>query len=241
MSVALPPLPAPFGWRDGQIALDLPGGHALFTTRQPAATGEAIDLLRGDTAAAALAATTGVSAGAVAQSPQVHGAAVRVVGDLRELAAPAPEADGQATALADVACTVRVADCLPVVLVAPEAVAAVHAGWRGLAAGVLEEGVRTLRALGASDIRAAIGPGARVCCYETGEEVHAAFAPLGPGMRDGDRSDLAAVAHAILQAEDVPEIHDTRLCTMCAPAGLLWSHRRDGERAGRQGGVAWRS
>ena len=241
MSAALPALPAPFGWRHGQIALDLPGGHALFTTRLPAATGEAIDLLCGDAAEAALAVTVGVPAGQVAQSPQVHGAAVRVVGAPRDLAAPAPEADAQVTALADIACTVRVADCLPVVLVAPEAVAAVHAGWRGLAAGVLQAGVRALRALGAREIRAAVGPGARVCCYETGEEVHATFAPLGPGMRDGDRADLAAVAHAILQAEDVTEIHDTRLCTMCAPAGLLWSHRRDGERAGRQGGVAWRS
>jgi copper oxidase (laccase) domain-containing protein len=106
---------------------------------------------------------------------------------------------------------------------------------------VLQEGVRSLRDLGASEIRAAIGPGARVCCYETGDEVHEAFAHLGPRMRDGDHADLAAAAHAILLGEDVREIHDTRLCTMCAPAGLLWSHRREGERAGRQGGVAWRS
>lgn len=233
-------LPAPFRLQAGQIALDLPGGHVRFTTRLPTDAGETIDLLQ-EGAAAALAATIGVPAGQVAQSPQVHGAVVRVVRDPAELAAPAPDADGQATALRDIACAVRVADCLPVALVAPQAVAALHAGWRGLAAGVLQEGMRTLRALGATDVRAAIGPGARVCCYEAGPEVHAAFAHLGPGMRDGERADLAAVAHAILKAENVTEIHDTRLCTICAPEGLLWSHRREGERAGRQGGVAWRS
>lgn len=239
MTAPLPELPAPFAWRSGQIALDLPGGHVRFTTRLPAAGGGPIDLLRED-GAAALAATIGIPADRIAQSPQVHGAVVRPVQDTADLAPDARDADGQATTLPGVACAVRVADCLPVVLVAPEAVASVHAGWRGLAAGVVQEGLRTLRALGASDVRAAIGPGARVCCYEAGEEVHAAFGHLGPGMRDGDHADLAAAAHAILRSEDVTEIHDTRLCTICAPDGLLWSYRRDGARAGRQGGVAWR-
>lgn len=220
MTPAVPELPAPFTWRNGQIEIDLPGGRGRFTTRL-AGPGDLPDR--------------------VARSRQIHGADVRVVRDVLDLASAAPDADGQATALRGVACAVRVADCLPVVLVAPEAVAAVHAGWRGLAAGVLEEGVRALRSLGASEIRAAIGPGARVCCYETGEEVHAAFAHLGPRARDGDHADLAAVARAILEADDVREIHDTGLCTICAPAGVLWSHRRDGELAGRQEGITWRT
>lgn len=220
MTPAVPVLPAPFAWRSGQIEIDLPGGRGRFTTRL-AGPGDLPDR--------------------VARSRQIHGADVRVVRDVLDLASAAPDADGQATALRGVACAVRVADCLPVVLVAPEAVAAVHAGWRGLAAGVLEEGVRALRSLGASEIRAAIGPGARVCCYETGEEVHAAFAHLGPRARDGDHADLAAVARAILEADDVREIHDTGLCTICAPAGVLWSHRRDGELAGRQEGITWRT
>lgn len=220
MTPAAPALPAPFAWKGGQIAIDLPGGHARFTTR--------------------LAGPDGAPE-RVAQSPQVHGAHVRVIRHLADLDGPAPEADGQATTLRDVTCVVRVADCLPVVLIAPEAVAALHAGWRGLAAGVLQEGLRTLRSLGASAIRAAIGPGARVCCYEAGAEVHAAFAPLGPGVRAGSHADLAAVAGAILEAGDVREIHDTGLCTVCAPAGLLWSHRREGGRADRQRGIAWRS
>lgn len=221
MSAPAPVLPEPFAWRGGRIAIALPGGQVRFTTRSAGPPDDAPAI--------------------VARSRQVHGAHVRVVAGVTELERPAPDADGQATALRGVACAVRVADCLPVALVSPQAVAAVHAGWRGLAAGVLQAGMRALRDLGASEIRAAIGPGARVCCYEAGEEVHAAFAHLGPQVRRGTHADLAAVATAMLEHEDVREIHDTGLCTMCAPAGLLWSHRRQGERAGRQEGMTWRS
>ncbi len=105
----------------------------------------------------------------------------------------------------------------------------------------LQAAVAELRRLGASEIRAAIGPGARVCCYEAGDDVHAAFAGFGEHARRGSHADLAAVARAILEQEDVTEIHDSGLCTICAPAGLLWSHRREGTAAGRQAGVAWRS
>lgn len=225
----LPALTDPFEWRDRQIAIDLPGGHALFTTR--AAGDLALD-------PGALARELGMP---VAQSPQVHGSDARVVWAPGELDQPAPEADAQVTALHGVACAVRVADCLPVVLIAPEAVAAVHGGWRGLAAGVLEAALDAMGALGASTIAAAIGPGARVCCYEAGDEVHAAFARYGPGAREGRNADLAHVATSILRARSVEAVHDSAVCTICAPEDLLWSHRREAERAGRQGGVAWRS
>jgi polyphenol oxidase len=157
---------------------------------------------------------------------QVHGARVAVDGE-------GEEADGQATARADVAVAVRVADCLPVALVAPEAVAAVHAGWRGLAAGVLEEGVRVLRSeLGATAIRAAIGPGIGPCCYEVGDEVRAVFGT------DGRTLDLKAVARERLAAAGVEAVHDVGRCTHCEPA--LHSFRRDGT-AERQLGIVWRS
>ena len=93
------------------------------------------------------------------------------------------------------------ADCLPVMLVADGAVAALHGGWRGLAGGIVAEGVAALRELGAD------GPAhaprsarrARGCCYEVGEEVHAAFADYD--ARVGERNlDLAAVARAQLEA-----------------------------------------
>jgi len=224
-----PALPQPFAWRDGQIAIDLPGGHALFTTRAGG------DLSR---PSAALERELGMP---VAQSPQVHGAAVRVVHAPADLRRPAPEADAQVTALRGVACAVRVADCLPIMLIGPGGVAAVHAGWRGLAAGIVENALEALRSLGAGVVGAAIGPGARVCCYEAGDEVHAAFARHGDGARDGHNADLAYVATSILREQGAAAVHDSGLCTICAPARLLWSYRRERERAGRQGGIAWRS
>ncbi|HEX2701825.1 MAG TPA: laccase domain-containing protein, partial [Solirubrobacteraceae bacterium] len=86
-------------------------------------------------------------------------------------------------------------------------------------------------------LEAVIGPGARGCCYETGPEVHAVFARYGSS--DGRRLDLVAIATAQLRAAGVASIDDVGLCTLCAPAGLLFSHRRDGEGTGRQAGVAW--
>jgi YfiH family protein len=223
-------LPAPFEWRGGQIAIGLPAARALFTTCS------AGDLSAGGSDA--LECELGIP---LAQSPQVHGAGVRVVRSPQELETPAPEADAQVTTLRGVACTVRVADCLPIVLAAPEAVAAVHGGWRGLAAGVLEAALAELRELGDGTVTAAIGHGARVCCYEAGDEVHAAFARHGPAARVERNADLVQVAIATLREQGVETVHDCGICTICAGDGLLWSHRREGERAGRQGGVAWRS
>jgi hypothetical protein len=111
-----------------------------------------------------------------------------------------------------------------------------HAGWRGLAAGVLESGVAALRELGGRERTVAvIGPGAGACCYEVGPEVHAAF---GGEHRDGDRIDLRAIARERLLAAGVAEVLDAAFCTICD--GRFFSHRREGTRSGRQGGVAWR-
>lgn len=226
-------VPEPFTVAQGSIALALPGGEVRFTTR----TGPDLRSWQEDDTRAALARIAGVAPEAVAQAHQVHEARVSVTA---EGGPPDEDADGQATARPGVCCVVRTADCVPVALVAPEAVAMLHGGWRGLAAGILEAGTAALRGLGASDIRAAIGPSARVCCYEAGPEVHAAFAALGPVARRGDHADLPAIARALLEREGIGEIHDTGLCTICHPE-LLWSHRREGEAAGRQGGLAWRS
>jgi YfiH family protein len=139
-----------------------------------------------------------------------------------------------------VAPVVLVADCLPIALAADGAVAMVHAGWRGLAGGVIAEGMRAVRGLGAEgDVVAAIGPGAGVCCYEVGEEVHAAFAGHGDAVRDGRNLDLKAIARRELEAAGVAEVHDVDLCTMCGDPSLFFSHRRDGGVTGRQAGVAW--
>ena len=167
-----------------------------------------------------LAVLTGIARARTVQGLQVHAAAVRRVRELPARGEPLAEADGQATALDGVAAAVLTADCLPVALVAAEGVAMIHAGWRGLAAGVIEEGVRALRELGAQgDVRAAIGPGAGVCCYETGPEVHAAFAEHGPRARRGDNADLKLVARLRLERAGVGEVHDAGICTICAPRG----------------------
>jgi YfiH family protein len=145
------------------------------------------------------------------------------------------EADGYATTRPGVGAMVLVADCLPVALATGGAVAMLHAGWRGLQGGVLEEGVRALGELGGTGpIVAAIGPGAGVCCYEVGEEVHAAF---DNSHRQGRHLDLRAIAQERLSRAGVHDIQDEARCTICA-AGLF-SHRREGVRSGRQAGVAW--
>ena len=96
---------------------------------------------------------------------------------------------------------VLTADCVPIAIAGGGAVAMLHAGWRGLAAGVVAEGVGAVRELGASGpLSAAIGPGAGPCCYEVGEDVHAAFAEYGADARRGFNLDMKAVARIQLRA-----------------------------------------
>ena len=168
---------------------------------------------------------------------QVHGATVRRATEPPSEQRPYTHEDGQATALPDAAAIVFVADCLPVLLAAEGAVAALHCGWRPLAGGIIEEGIKALREVGGSgQITAAIGPGARGCCYEVGEEVHAHFAAYD--ARRGERNlDLATVARAQLKAAD--EILDAGLCTICDER--FFSHRRDKGITGRQAGVICRA
>ncbi|MFI5005728.1 MAG: polyphenol oxidase family protein [Solirubrobacterales bacterium] len=191
-------------------------------------------------------------------SRQVHGAVVQRITAQEGSGggAVAIDADGHATALRGVGAMVLVADCLPVVLGTEGAVAALHAGWRGLAGGVLEEGVRALRELGGEgDITAVIGPGAGPCCYEVGAEVHAAFGDrsgagaevnAAPGdwsevgrRPPGRNLDLPGLARERLAAAGVGRIEDVGMCTICDER--LFSHRREGLGAGRQAGVAWLS
>jgi copper oxidase (laccase) domain-containing protein len=196
-------------------------------------------------------------------SRQVHGKDVQHVLSLSASGGEAVpiDADGHATALAGIGAMVLTGDCLPVALAVgagvaltgPDAgngadaddrdatgdhravVAMLHAGWRGLARGVLEEGVRALRELGArGPIEAVVGPGAGVCCYEVGPEVHAAF---DGAHRVGDNIDLRAIARERLLAAGVTHVLDTDACTICD--ARFFSHRREGDRAGRQAGVVW--
>jgi copper oxidase (laccase) domain-containing protein len=108
-----------------------------------------------------------------------------------------------------------------------------HAGWRGLAGGILAAGVEAVEATSA-----AIGPGIGPCCYEVGNEVLDVFSDLGEGIADGRMLDLAGVARRQLVAIGVEQVESAELCTSCE-ADLFFSHRRDEGRTGRQGGIAW--
>jgi len=226
--------------RHDELSLTLAGGaRVLFTSRADGnlSTLRGVDPEHGRARRDALSARLGLDW--LCAGRQVHGTDVQLLRTRSGRAGEpvAIDADGHATALRGVGAMVLTADCLPVALAGTGAVAMVHAGWRGLAAGVLEQGVRALRELGADgELEAAIGPGAGVCCYEVGAEVHGAF---GGAHRDGDAIDLRAIARERLHAAGVARVRDVRACTICDER--FFSHRRDGERAGRQAGVAWLS
>lgn len=251
MAIAsLPQLRAPFRWDGDHVAAELSGARALFTTRRGGvSTGPFASLNLGrltaddganvDENRARVAAATGCPRERFLYGKQVHGATVRRATEPPGPARRPAEEDGQATALEGHPALVFVADCTPLLLAAEGAVAAVHCGWRGVAAGIVGEGVVALREVGGEGpITALIGPGARACCYEVGDEVHAAFE--GYDARRGQNLDLPAVIGAKLAEAGVTDVHDIELCTMCW-FGLFFSHRRDGGVTGRQAGIVWRS
>jgi polyphenol oxidase len=246
--------PAPAGGPDA-IRCELPGGgEALFTAR----TGGNLSTMRGEGHELGTAARdrlrVALGLERLCAGLQVHGSTVLrdAVDEPHGPGSGTPsEADGQATSSRGVGVMVLTADCLPVIIASDRAVAAVHAGWRGLAAGVLEEGVRAVRELdadGPHELTAIIGPGAGPCCYEVGPEVHAALATdtSAPGARHTDRAqrpgtpiDLKAIARERLLAAGVVSVRDVGRCTICD--GRFFSHRREAQRAGRQAGIAWLS
>jgi YfiH family protein len=130
------------------------------------------------------------------------------------------------------------ADCLPIALARTNrempALAVLHAGWRGLLAGVVDAGVEALGGAPA----AAIGPGIGPCCYEVGEEVAQPFAArFGADVLRGRRLDLWTAAERALREAGVTRIERVDLCSACNPE-LFFSHRRDEGLTGRQGVVA---
>lgn len=129
---------------------------------------------------------------------------------------------------------VRTADCIPILLVDERlrAVAAVHAGWRGTVACIVQRTVESMRerfGTSPADLHAAIGPGIGPCCYEVGPDVAAQF-----GAQGRTHIDLAgANRRQFVEAGVTPgRIYASNLCTMCRPEDF-YSFRRDGEAAGR--------
>jgi polyphenol oxidase len=238
-------------WHE-HLTVELPQARVVFTTRRGGFSGGPfhsfnLGRLTDDRPEAVVANRRRLqerTGRRLAMVRQVHGTTVHLANGAwpdatgQELT-PLPEGDGLVTTSGELAPMVLVADCLPVALSGTGAVAMVHAGWRGLAAGVLGEGVRMLRDLAPDgEIAAAIGPGIGACCYEVGEEVQRAFAAYGDDARRGQNLNLRAIARIQLERAGVEVRHDLDLCSACSPE-LMFSHRRDRGVTGRQAGVIW--
>jgi YfiH family protein len=182
-----------------------------------------------------LCAVLGIG-GRVATAEQVHGTRVARV----EEPGVSPRSDALVTGATDLHLVISTADCFPVLLGEPLAglTAAVHAGWRGLAAGVIESTFAALEELGgrSDQVRAWVGPGIGSCCYQVGPEVAERF-PEDLRRREPDgslRLDLREAVHRRLVALGVwpRNIRLSSHCTACR-TDLFFSHRAEGGTTGR--------
>jgi hypothetical protein len=174
---------------------------------------------------------------------QVHGTAIAA---LDGGAVPAA-ADGAVTSRPGTVCAVLTADCLPVLLAARDGrrIGVAHAGWRGLAAGVLGAAVAALGTAPA-DVVAWLGPAIGPAAYEVGAEVRASFADspaaaacLQPNDRGRWQADLYGLARLRLAAAGVHAVYGGGLCTFTDPA-RFFSHRREAP-CGRMATLIWRA
>jgi YfiH family protein len=183
---------------------------------------------------------------------QVHGCRVAVVGAsdagrgavVMETAIPA--ADALVTDTPGLLLALFFADCLPILLADPErrVVGLAHAGWRGLAAGVIEKTVETMgKRFGTvpRSLVAAVGPGIGPCCFEVGEDVASHFAGAvrrlpGTGKPHIDLA-LAAVERLTALGVTADQITRAGDCTVCGDPDCWFSHRRDRGRTGRMGAL----
>ena len=245
MLMSQPQPNGPFTW------VQEPWGAALTCTVLPAPhlfTSADVELREDAAEWQAVAASLGVTRERLLLISQVHGTAVAVARRGRTDPWARPEADIIISDDPFVAIGVRVADCAPILLVdrARQAVGAIHAGWRGAAAGAAAAGIRAMQAaFGTSpaDVVAAIGPCLGGCCGEMGPEVVELF--RATGHTDVDRwfmtgstarpyLDLELANRDQLRAAGVPahHIYASGLCTKTHHVALH-SYRADGARAGR--------
>ena len=161
-----------------------------------------------------------------------------------------PEADAQWTDTPDIPIAILSADCLPVVLAAQDGscIGVAHAGWRGLAAGVIEALIAAMP-LSGSALSAWLGPAISADWYQVGAEVREQFlahqgesaaAGFGPASDAPGfwMANLSQLAHAILEREGVQSVSGGTFCTAADP-GRFYSHRRDGAQSGRMATLAW--
>jgi YfiH family protein len=162
---------------------------------------------------------------------QMHGTAVA-----RAQQGPISDADAVWTDGPGAVVAVQAADCVPILLVGEHGIAAAHAGWRGLVAGVVEAAAAEVRAT-----HAWAGPAIGPCCFEIRAD---AAGPIGERfgpdvMTDARHADLWAAAELAAKAAGIERVCSARVCTSCE-VELFFSHRRDGGRTGRQALVAAR-
>jgi hypothetical protein len=161
---------------------------------------------------------------------QVHGAAVFAAGS--QLGEGLPSADASVSADPDAVLTILAADCAPVALVAPGVVGAVHAGWRGLAAGVVEAAVERVTEMAGEAPAAVVGPCIHPCCYEFSPgDLELVSRRLGPAVEGRTAAgalalDVPLAVRVALSRAGVTDVTEVGVCTSCSPRHF--SHRRDG-------------
>jgi YfiH family protein len=171
---------------------------------------------------------------------QVHGDRVVAV----DAPGRAGDADALVTTETGISLVVLAADCAPIALVAGRAVAAVHCGWRGLVAGVVESAVQRVRELAGAPVRAVVGPCISPAHYEFGaDELEQVAQRMGPAVTartaEGRPAlDLRAGVGVALRAAGVDDRADVDICTYASAD--YFSHRRDGV-TGRQALIVTRS
>ena len=160
----------------------------------------------------------------------------------------APEGDATYTTERNIVCVAMTADCLPVLLsdIKGKIVSAVHAGWRGLADGIVEEAVKTMRDNGAKEITAWLGPAIGPQKFEVGEDVLSAFLKRGKNRKQGFTplekkgqylADMYSLARMSLNEQGVTRIHGGELCTF-SEESRFYSFRRN-EITGRMASLIW--
>lgn len=174
---------------------------------------------------------------------QVHG--VRVV--KADGVSGTPEADASYTDQANVVCAVMTADCLPVLFCGDggDIVAAAHAGWRGLQAGIIE---RTLNAMNCREVSVWLGPAIGPEHFEVGEEVREAFllndhrssAAFVPCGNNKWLADIYRLARLQLTTLGIDQVYGGDHCTVADPQ-RFYSYRRDGATTGRMATLIWRT
>lgn len=231
----------------GWYRLDLHGSRLAFTDRHGGWSAPPYDSLN-------LSTDQSDAPEAVAANREVAGRLVGVAPDrwvaLRQVHGTATAVDDQSTGRrvdADAvvvtepgrAGLILTADCVPMALLGPGAVAAVHGGWRGLLHGVVESAVETVSRVAGAPGVGVLGPCIRPCCYEFGEaDLERVAGRFGDEARATTTAgspalDLPSVVRRALAEVGVPEMREIPVCTACSPD--YFSHRRDAPESGATG------